>query len=81
MGIHTEKSAGAAGGITAATCREESAGQSALMWPDQGEGVHQLQCLHGLPRVLQDLITAARPQDPSAPTQDDPHVHGWSLLM
>ena len=43
--------------------------------------MHQLQCLYGLLRILQDCIADARPMDPAASAPDDPHIYRWQLLM
>ena len=65
MGVRAEEHVRAAGWIVASACREEGTGCSHMAKPtstmSQHKVVHQLQCLHELPRALQELITVAGP--------------------
>ena len=81
VAIRAEEHARAAGGIVAVACQEKVVGCAALTWLSQAESIHEFQCLHALPQVLQDLIPAARPQDAAAQCQDCSLIHRWLLLI
>merc|ERR1712014_509734 len=81
MDLRPEQNAQGSSGLVAVARREKGTCAVSCMWRRRLEGVNKLQCLHRLPRILQEFIVAFGLQDTAPPAQNGPYLHPGLVLM